>query len=265
MRILFFADIVGDKALSELCRCAATLREAHDVTLMIANCENAAGGFGVTPEQATRLLDSGFDVLTSGNHIFAQDEIRDFLEKEPRLLRPDNILGDMQGGGALRVSAAGYNFQCINLITSDAYPENVACPFERADELLSKTDPDTVTFIDCHGLNPGIKRTLAHHLAGRVSCLVGTHTHTQTADEHIIEPGLAYISDVGMTGVKDSIQGGDLETMRSVYRDGLHDFDPLKTTLAEGSIFLQAVLVQIDPESNKAVSITRLSLPSAEV
>jgi metallophosphoesterase (TIGR00282 family) len=205
--VIFFADIVGKPGrfvLSQMCK---TLREKHEADYVIANVENAAGGFGVTAEMARKIFSYGIDCLTSGNHIWDRMDIQPYLNEQPKLLRPANYPPGCPGNGYLIDEINGVKIGIINLM-GRTYMKDIDCPFRVGDKLVNIIREETdLVIIDFHAEVTSEKQALHYFLDGRVSAILGTHTHVQTADETISERGTAYITDVGMTGPYDSIIG----------------------------------------------------------
>jgi hypothetical protein len=255
MRILFIGDIFGSPGRSIVSELLSGIRQREQTDLVIANCENAAGGFGVTPQIADDLLDLGIDVLTSGNHIWDKREIYDYLARTPHhLLRPANYPAELPGCGVKVVKARnGVACAVINL-QGRTYLPNIDCPFRKADAILAEIDPAVrVRFVDFHAEVTSEKVAFGWYLDGRVSAVVGTHTHIPTADSRILHGGTAYQTDVGMTGPYDSVIGVVKETI-------LHKFltaQPVRMEAARGWVELHAVLVDVDENTGKATRIRR--------
>lgn len=258
MNILFIGDIVGKpgrRAVRELLPLIVT---RYDVNFVIANCENAAGGFGVTREIVAELFDQKIDVLTSGNHIWDKKEVYGFLDTFEALLRPANYPEGTPGfGSAVAKTPSGKTVGVLNL-EGRVFMRPIECPFRVArkaiEELKKKTD---IIIVDFHAEATSEKQALGWFLDGSVGAVIGTHTHVQTADEKILPGGTAYIGDAGMTGPHDSIIGVRKEIVIEKFLTGLPArFDPAKR-----DILLQGVLISVDEESGKSTSILRISLP----
>lgn len=224
------------------------------IDLVIANCENSAGGFGVTPMIADDLFSLGIDVLTSGNHIWDKREIYEYLPRQPKLLRPANYPGDLPGRGMVVVRARN-DVQCAVLnLQGRSHMTPIDCPFQKADALLSSLDPSVVVrFVDFHAELTSEKVAMGWHLNGRVSAMVGTHTHIPTADSRILSGGTAYQTDCGMSGPYDSVIGVEKETILRRFYTGL----PVRMEAAKSGVELHAVIVAVDPQTGKAQSIRR--------
>lgn len=257
MNILFIGDIIarpGRKVVREL---LPPIKTAFPIDLTIANVENAAGGFGLTAAIAEELLEMGVDVMTSGNHIWDKKEILEYIKAKPKLLRPANFPPGCPGTGLwLEKTASGERVAVINL-QGRVYMPSIDCPFRAADELLKEIGSRTkIILVDFHAEATSEKICLGRYLDGRVSAVLGTHTHVQTADEQILDQRTAYITDVGMSGPHDSVIGVD-------YQSSLQRFllqIPRKYDSAQGKAKLNAVIVDIEAESGRARGIRRLSL-----
>lgn len=229
---------------------------AEQADLVIANGENAAGGFGITPQIADELLGLGIDVLTSGNHIWDKREIYDYLAKpDSLLLRPANYPDECPGRG-LRIVTARNGVACavINL-QGRTYMPPTDCPFRTADRLLAELNPAVrVRFVDFHAEVTSEKVAMGWYLDGRVSAVVGTHTHIPTADARVLPNGTAYQTDCGMTGPYDSVIGVEREPVIRKFMTAL----PARMEAAKGRVELNAVVVAVDEASGRARSIKRV-------
>lgn len=227
--------------------------KANQIDLAIANAENAAGGFGITPAIAEGLFALGLDVLTSGNHVWDKRELYDYLNRQPRLLRPANY-PEGPGHGMVTVKARnGVECAVLNL-QGRTYMPPTDCPFRKADTLLSQIDPAVkVKFVDFHAEVTSEKMALGWYLDGRVSAVVGTHTHVPTADTRILPGGTAYQTDCGMTGPYRSVIGVDTETIVQRFLSGL----PARMEAAKHGVELHSVIVDVDEETGKARAIRR--------
>lgn len=255
MRILFIGDIFASAGRKLVAGHFSYILESEGIDLAIANAENAAGGFGLTPPLAGELLDLGIDVLTSGNHIWDKREIYDYLSKQPRLLRPANYPSELPGSGLAVVKARnGVSCAVLNL-QGRTYMPATDCPFRKADELLASLDPSiTVRFVDFHAELTSEKMAMGWHLDGRVSAMVGTHTHVPTADTRILPRGTAYQTDAGMTGPYDSVIGVEKEPVLRKFLTSL----PVRFEAARGNAQLHAVVINVEPDTGRAVSARRL-------
>ena len=251
--VLFIGDIVGRPGRRALSRFLPELKKKYRPSLVIANGENAAGGIGLTEEIARELL-LQVDVLTSGNHIWDKKEVFNYLEKEPRLVRPANYPEGNPGHGYhIFENENGIKAAILNL-QGRVFMEPVDCPFRRAEKELEAILPLTPTIIiDFHAEATSEKQALGWFLNGKVSAILGTHTHIQTADERILPGGTAYISDVGMAGGLNSVIGMKPEQALNRFLTAR----PQKFEPATEGLVLGCVLIQIDPQSGKALTIKR--------
>jgi len=257
MRILFIGDIFGSAGRSIVAELFQPLMREHRVDLAIANCENAAGGFGVTPQIADDLLGLGIDVLTGGNHIFDKRDILDYMGRTPQLLRPANYPAELPGRGVYIATARNGTPCAVINLQGRTYMPPIDCPFRGADRLLGELPESVkVRFVDFHAEVTSEKVAMGWHLDGRVSAMVGTHTHIPTADSRVLPGGTAYQTDCGMTGPYDSVIGVDKQTV-------LHKFltaQPVRMEAAKGGVELHAVLVDVDAATGQAEGIERLGL-----
>ncbi|ACD97204.1 TIGR00282 family metallophosphoesterase [Trichlorobacter lovleyi] len=256
VRILFIGDIVGSPGRTAISRELHRLVDRHAVDLVIANGENAAGGFGITPDTADELYRQGVHLLTSGNHIWDKKDNSGFLDREERIIRPLNYPPGTPGrGSTLLETPGGIKVGVLNL-EGRVYMKNLDCPFRCADaelELLRKQT--SIILLDFHAETTSEKASLGWYLDGRVSAVVGTHTHVQTADERILPNGTAYITDVGMTGSFDSVIGVDKgQAIQRFLTQQSVKFDIPKKDLR-----INAVVIGIDTKTGKAVSIERIN------
>jgi 2',3'-cyclic-nucleotide 2'-phosphodiesterase len=243
MRVLFIGDIVGSPGRQIVRDRLADIIEHQHIDLVIANGENSAAGFGITPRVAEELLQHGIDVLTGGNHSWDRKEIFEFIPHEPRLLRPANFAEGNPGAG-LYVGTAknGVKYAVLNLQGRVFLAPNDD-PFKKADCELAKLPADVAfVLVDIHAETTSEKIGFGWYLDGRVSAVVGTHTHVTTADERVLPEGTAYITDVGMTGPHDGIIGMDRHAIIKKFLDGL----PTRFEVATGDIQMNAVLIETD-------------------
>jgi metallophosphoesterase (TIGR00282 family) len=253
VNILFVGDIFGSPGRRIVADHVEDIVKSNQIDLTIANAENAAGGFGITPSIAEDLFSLGIDVLTTGNHVWDKRELYDYLNRQPRLLRPANY-PEAPGHGLVTVKARnGVECSVINL-QGRTYMPSTDCPFRKADSLLSQIDPAvTVKFVDFHAEVTSEKIALGWYLDGRVSAVVGTHTHVPTADTRILPGGTAYQTDCGMTGPYRSVIGVDTETIVQRFLTGL----PVRMEAARHGAELHSVIVDVDEETGKARAIRR--------
>lgn len=260
MRILFIGDIVGKPGRQAISGLLKKVVGDHEIEFTIANGENAAGGMGITPTIAIEILDQGVDVLTSGNHIWAKKEIFPFLEKESRTLRPANYPPQVPGRGAgIFESKKGEKIGVINL-EGRVFMKHLDCPFrvgEREIEILRKET--SIILVDFHAEATSEKMAMGWFLDGKVTAVLGTHTHVQTSDEKILNDGTAYITDVGMTGPMDSVIG----IQKQVALNRLLTQIPWKFDVATDEVELQGVVIDVDPKTGKSQRIQRIKVPLA--
>jgi hypothetical protein len=250
MLILAIGDIIGKPGRWAVRELLPRLRQEYGVDLVIANGENAAGGIGLTPDTAQELLAAGVDVLTSGNHIWAQKEIIPYLDGEMPILRPLNYPPGVPGRGYIVRNGA----LAVNLI-GRTFMSNLDCPFRGMDQLLAELKPKPpVIIVDFHAEATSEKVAMGRYLDGRVSAVLGTHTHVGTIDAQVLPQGTAYVTDIGMTGPMDSIIGDDAEMVLQRFLTAL----PHRLSVGTGKVMLNAILVKVDDKSGRAVSIERL-------
>ncbi len=254
MRILFIGDIVGSPGRRIVLERLEDVVANEQADLVIANGENAASGFGITPRLTEELLSAGIEVLSGGNHIWDRREILDFIQREPRLLRPANFPAASPGSGLFcGTSRQGTPYAVLSLQGRIFMAANDD-PFSTADRELAKLPPETkVVVVDIHAEATSEKLAMGWYLDGRVSAVVGTHTHVATADEQILPGGTAYITDVGMTGPHDSVIGMEKGAVIKRFLDGM----PVRFEVATGNLQMNAVLIEVDSVSGRAVSVAR--------
>jgi metallophosphoesterase (TIGR00282 family) len=254
LTVLVIGDVFGEPGRKALLTLLPGLRREHEVDCTIVNVENAAAGFGVTPQIARSFLDGGVDVMTSGNHVWDRKEIIGYIGKENLLLRPANYPAGTPGVGSIVVKAGPHKVAVLNLMGRVFLP-TIDCPFRKADEELPRLREETpVIVVDMHGEATSEKQAMGWYLNGRASAVLGTHSHVQTADERILPGGTAYVTDLGMTGPVDSVIGVDREQAIQRFLSQMPNrFEP-----ARGPAALCGVVVRIEPESGKALEIQRL-------
>ncbi len=257
MKILFIGDIIGSPGRMAVRELLPGLMAKKKIDFVIANCENAAAGFGVTRKNAEELYSCHIDVLTSGNHIWNKKEILEFIGDYEKLLRPANYPATTPGSGVVVVTAkSGDEVGIINL-AGRVFMHPSDCPFVTAKNKVADLREKTkIIVVDIHAEATSEKKALGWYLDGEVSAVLGTHTHVQTADEEILPQGTAYISDVGMTGPFDSVIGIKKEAIIERFLTQM----PNKFDLAKDDIRMQGVIVDIDAESGKAKAIERFSV-----
>ena len=251
MRVLMIGDVVGRPGRSAVNKLLPELRRELDVGLVVANGENTAGGFGLTKGTAEELLSSGVDVITSGNHIWDQKEIVPHLDGPLPILRPSNYPPDTPGRGHVQVKGA----LVVNLI-GRVFVGDYDCPFRAVDRLLDDlTDRPRIILVDLHAEATSEKVAMGWYLDGRVSAVVGTHTHVPTADARVLPNGTAYLTDLGMVGPANSVIGARTE-------DVMHRFltqTPRRLQVAtEGPLRFNSALIDIDDNTGRATSIVRV-------
>ncbi len=255
IRVLFVGDIVGKPGRLVLRALLPQLIGSGQIDFVIANAENAAGAAGLTPQVAEELLEIGIDVLTSGNHIWKKKEIEPYLKDSRRVLRPANYPPGVVGRGHTVLKTAGGIAVGVVNLEGRVFMSSLDCPFRVADHLIGQlTGTTAIVIVDFHAEATSEKQALGWYLDGRVSIVVGTHTHVQTADEQIRSSGTAYITDVGMTGATDSILG--IKKQEAIAQ--LVSQTPQKFTPAKGGRQLQAVLFDVSPESGHTQFIGRI-------
>jgi len=252
IRILFIGDIIGRPGRSALKKWLVSWRSTHEIDFVIGNGENAAGGMGMTTKVYDELIGAGIDVITSGNHIWSKREIFPYLESSDRLLRPANYPDGVPGKGWTIRNIRGQEALIINL-EGRVFMKSLECPFKTTDAILKRFG-GKIILIDFHAEATSEKIALGWYLDGKVSAVVGTHTHVQTADETILPNKTAYITDLGMTGPVNSVIGMKKDIV-------LHRFltqMPSKFEVAKGQTIISGAVVELDPYTGKAISIERV-------
>ena len=257
MNVLMVGDIFGEPGRAALAKLLPRLRQQHAIDVAVVNIENAAGGFGVTPQIARTVLEAGgVDVLTSGNHIWDKKEIIPYIGKENLLLRPANFPPGTPGSGYITVKAGPHRVAVLNLM-GRIFMNPIDCPFRKADEVVAELRRETpVVLVYMHSEATSEVMALGWYLDGRVSAVVGTHRHVQTADERILPKGTAYITDVGMTGPVDSVIGVDKDIIIQRFLTQM----PIRFEPAKGPAALRGVVIAVDPDTGRATSIQRLDV-----
>lgn len=257
LRILFVGDVFGRPGREAIRGHLPQILEERRIDLCVANVENSAAGHGITPPLTHQFLDMGVEVLTSGNHIWDRKEILDFLDQEPRLLRPANYPPTTPGSGLfVGETRSQVPFAVINL-QGRLFMPLADCPFRVGEQLIGSLSPEIkVILVDFHAEATAEKQAMGWYLDGKVSAVLGTHTHVATADERTLPKGTAYISDVGMTGSHDSIIGVETDIIQSKFVDHM----PGRFGPAKQNVRINAVAVDIDPETGRAQGIERLSV-----
>jgi 2',3'-cyclic-nucleotide 2'-phosphodiesterase len=256
MKILMVGDIAGAPGRRVFCREATRMRAAGEADVIIANAENSAGGKGLTAAIAEELLAGGADVLTLGDHTWDQKDVAAFLERSARVVRPANFAPGCPGRGWTTVPVGGTDVSVLNLVGRVFTKPVYDCPFRTADAVLKQEKPGRVVVVDLHAEATSEKIVLGRYLDGRVSVVAGTHTHVQTSDETVLPGGTAYITDLGMTGAKDSAIGRDLQSVTRMFLTGM----PATFKMATASVALEGALIDVDERSGRARSIRRLRI-----
>jgi len=255
MKILFIGDIVGSPGREAVKKLIPQLKKEYQLNFVIANAENAAGGSGITARVAAELFDSGVNVLTSGDHIWKKPEIFEIIDKEERILRPINFPEGAPGRGkAIFKADDGMKIGVIS-VQGRVFMEALECPFRRSREAEEELSGQAKAIVvDIHAEATSEKIALGWYLDGKVSAVLGTHTHVQTADEKILPAGTAYITDVGMTGAVDSVIGRRIEDVLQRFLTSI----PTRFEVAQENVQLQGVVLDIDEHTGKANSIVRI-------
>jgi len=250
--ILFIGDVVGRPGRQSLPTLISRVKRQHAVDLVIANGENSAGGTGITREVAQQLFHAGVDIITSGNHIWDKREALDLLHEERRIIRPANYPPGVPGQGSVvvEVGLPPRRVLITNLCGRTFMPD-LDCPFRTADHVLeTQAQPGDIIIVDFHAEATSEKAALGYYLDGRVTAVLGTHTHVQTADERLLPRGTAYISDVGMVGPRDSILGVEVESVVHKFLTAL----PARFEVAKGPVIANGVYLAVGTEGPMAVS-----------
>jgi metallophosphoesterase (TIGR00282 family) len=252
-------DIVGKAGRQAIQRVLEKVIADHQIQFTIANGENAAGGMGITPPIAIEMMNYGVNVLTSGNHIWAKKEIVPFLDQESRLLRPANYPPRVPGRGAGFFHIGdGQKVGVLNL-EGRVFMKHLDCPFRVGEKEVETLSRETnIILVDFHAEATSEKMAMGWFLNGKVSAVLGTHTHVQTSDERILDEGTAYITDVGMTGPLDSVIG----IRKQIALERLLTQIPWKFDVATEEIELQGVVIDVDPKTGKSKDIKRIRMPS---
>lgn len=255
MKLLFIGDVVGRAGRKMLNEHLNRLIDQHYIDLVVANGENAAAGYGLTVPILKELCSAGVDVVTSGNHIWDKKEIYHSLDQDARLLRPANYPAGLPGRGAgVYETAAGVKVGVLNL-EGRVFMKNLDCPFRKADDLVDELKAETsIVFVDFHAEATSEKQAMGYYLDGRVSAVVGTHTHVQTADEKILAGGTGYLTDVGMSGSQDAIIGNQKEPALDRFLTQM----PVRLEVAKKDPQLSAVLLTIDEATGSCTAIERI-------
>ena len=256
MKILVIGDIVGRPGRVIIERSLIALREQRQIDLVIANCENAAGGAGIPPSIADDLFPAGVDVLTSGNHVWKKKEAFELLKLDHRVIRPANYPDGAPGSGSTIVETLSGQKDGVLTVMGRVFMEPLDCPFRTAERELARLKLVTsVIIVDMHAEATSEKVAMGWFLDGKVSCVFGTHTHIPTADERILPQGTAFITDVGMTGPYDSVIGRRVDQILERFLRQL----PMRSEVADGNIQLRSLLIDVNPTTGKALSVERMT------
>jgi 2',3'-cyclic-nucleotide 2'-phosphodiesterase len=256
-RLLFFGDIVGEPGRRAVVDALPALRERHSPDLVIANAENIAGGLGITERTANALLAAGVDVITTGNHVYRHREVFAFLDSTDRVVRPANYLKSNPGSGHTIIERARARWAVINL-SGSVYLQTASSPFSEVDRLLDRLAGEAdLVVVDFHAEVTSEKIAMGWHLDGRVLAVIGTHTHVPTADARVLPGGTAYISDVGMTGARDSVIGVKKEQALERFRTQL----PVKFETSDKNVWIMGCVIE-SADGGLARSIELLMLPA---
>lgn len=249
MRLIFLGDIVGNAGREAVVSMVPDLRYELGLDYVVANGENCSGGKGLTPKHADELLDCGIDVITGGNHTFQHRDLYPYLESTPAVLRPHNYPAGAPGTGIAEVG----NLVVLNLIGRVFMPADYEDPFRAADDALKNIPSNRFVLVDLHAEATSEKQAMGWHLDGRVTAVVGTHTHVPTADNRVLPGGTAFCTDAGMCGARDSIIGDEVQ---AVLRRFLTQM-PTRLAPATGPAILNGLLIEADDTTKRATSIVR--------
>ncbi|MEW6410202.1 MAG: TIGR00282 family metallophosphoesterase [Nitrospirota bacterium] len=259
MKIFFIGDIVGEAGRKAVSQWLDKIIDRYNIDLVIANGENAAGGFGLTSKIIEDLFSQGIHVITTGNHVWDKKELISCIANEKRLLRPANYPDGVPGNGSAVIETSlGEKAVIINLM-GRVFMLPIDCPFRKAEEKITELKAITpVIIVDFHAEATSEKVAMGWHLDGKVSAVIGTHTHIQTADEKILPRGTAYITDIGMTGPAYSVIG----IKKDMIIDKFLTFMPKRFEMAKGPVQLEGVVFEVDSKTGKALNLQRIQLKS---
>ena len=254
MRILAIGDIVGLKTVDYLREKLWAYRKENRIDFVVANGENTNDIFGLGVDEAKALLESGVDVITTGNHVWGRRDIYDFLDSSESVIRPANYPSGSPGSGYTIANADGFKILCINVLGT-VFMDSLTSPFEAVEAVLSREEGRyDIALLDVHAEATSEKVALGYHFDGKIQAIFGTHTHVQTADERILAGGSGYITDLGMSGPTDGILGVDKECVLYRFTTKM----PKRYTVAEGNIECQGAIFDIDPFAKKTLSVNRV-------
>ncbi len=254
MKVFVIGDVVSQQGCEFLRKKLPDFKRENEIDVVIANGENSAVGNGILPHSADFLFDSGVDVITGGNHIFKRREIHEYIDDHPNLIRPANYPDSCYGNGYFVLDGGAWKLCVINLL-GQVYMDPMECPFKTCDKILEEVDADFY-IVDFHAEATGEKMALGYYLDGRVSAVVGTHTHVQTADEQILPNGTGYISDLGMTGPIQSILGITPENIVRKMTTRL----PTRFVVPDTECKMEGVVLELDKKTGKCTKIRRKNL-----
>jgi 2',3'-cyclic-nucleotide 2'-phosphodiesterase len=258
VKLLFIGDIVGEPGRRAVKELIPKLRRRYNFHRVIANGENAAGGSGITVNTAAEIFAAGVDIITSGDHLWDQKEVLSLLKNEPRFLRPLNYPPETPGQGSRIFRAEGLPPMAVINVQGRTFMADLENPFRLMDEEVKRLREDTkIIFVDMHAEATSEKIALARMLDGRISAMIGTHTHVQTADEQVFPGGTAFLCDAGFTGAHESVLGREIEPIIARFLTNM----PQRFNVASERIKLQGAVVEIDENTGRAVTIERVSEP----
>jgi metallophosphoesterase (TIGR00282 family) len=258
LRLLFLGDIIGEPGRRAVAEMLPELKEAWEIDFVVVNGENSAAGRGITGKIAIDLLRAGAAVITTGDHIWDQKELTNYIDTEPRLLRPINYPPGTPGRGSIVLETAKGKVGVINVQGRTFMQQSLENPFLVMDEEVRRMRDETrLIFVDVHAETTSEKIAMGRFLDGRVSVVAGTHTHVQTADEQIFPGGTAFICDAGMCGPTESVLGREIQPIVQRFLTSM----PVNFPVARGEVKLHGLLVDIDENSGKAVSVRRVAEP----
>jgi metallophosphoesterase (TIGR00282 family) len=254
LNILFIGDVVGNPGRKAVKEVLPKLKKEKEIDFCIANCENAAGGSGITYVVAQEMYKYGVDAITLGNHTWSKKEITNFIDSDPKIIRPANYPRELPGKGSTIINGVNGDIGVVNIM-GRVYMDSLDCPFRICEKEIEYLKSFVkVIIVDVHAEATSEKNALAWYLDGRVSSVIGTHTHIQTSDERILPRGTGFITDVGMTGPYEGILGVDREII--IRRFLMHM--PIRFEVAKGSLQFNAVYIEADNETGKTLKIERI-------
>lgn len=250
MKILVVGDIVGKPGREATEQLVPRLRKRYAIDMVIANCENAAGGVGITQSTAESILESEVDVLTTGNHVWRRKEVLPYLDSDAPIIRPLNYPPNVPGRGHITIGGV----MVANLV-GRTFMKSYDCPFRAMDELLAAVDKTPkIIIVDMHAEATSEKVAMGWYLDGRVTAVIGTHTHVGTVDTRVLPQGTAYVTDIGMVGPIESVIGADKEVILSSFLTQM----PFNQSVGKGDTVFNSVLIDVDESTGRAISIDRI-------